>query len=103
MPDHSMPIFHDAKLQNSATDVDFFVDKDAELLKRLEESEVDRAARLEIIDALVAQRDALERQRDALERQRDALEHKIGVIRRFVPWRLVPTPIKRIVVRSLRL
>jgi hypothetical protein len=89
MPDQSTPIFHDVKLQNVPTDVDFFVDKDAELLKRLEESEVDRAARLEVIDALVAQRDALER--------------KLGVIRRFVPWRLVPTRIKAIVARSLRL
>jgi hypothetical protein len=110
MSDHSTPIFHDVKLRDAPTDVDFFVDKHAELLKRLEESEIDRAARLEVIDGLVAQRDALEVECAArleaiqeLVARRDALERSLGVMRRFALWRLLPTKIKRIVARSLRL
>jgi hypothetical protein len=119
MPVHSNPVFHDVKREMVPTDVDFFV-MDQDIAKRLEESELDRAARLEVIHGLVAQREALLSERAALAAERSALiaerdgllaernnlvaERSAAIvraisveraIRRFIRGQWMPAPVKR--------
>jgi hypothetical protein len=72
MAAHSNPVFHDVKREMVSTDVDFFV-TDEDIARRLEESELDRAARLEVIHSLVAQREVLLSERAALTAERSTL------------------------------
>ena len=65
MPVHSNPVFHDVKRPTIPTDVDFFA-MDQDIAKRLEESEADRAARLEVIHGLLAERNNLVAERGFL-------------------------------------
>jgi hypothetical protein len=100
MPDRSNPVFHDVKRPTMRTDVDFFA-MDEDIAKRLEESEADRAARLEVIQGLLAERNNLVAERDffiaersaAIARAADA-ERKLIAIRRFVPWHWLPVQVK---------
>lgn len=94
MRDRPTPNFYDVKRENIPTDVDFFID-DMNLAELLEQSEADRAARLEIIHSLVAVR-------EVLTAERDAAELKLRAIRRFFLWGLVPARIKMIVARLAR-
>jgi hypothetical protein len=72
MPVNSNPVFHDVKREMVPTDVDFFV-VDQDIAERLQESELDRAARLEVIHSLVAQCEVLLSERAALTAQRNTL------------------------------
>ncbi len=69
---HSNPVFHDVKRELAPTDVDFFV-MDQDVAERLEALELDRAARLEVIHSLVAQREALLSERTVLAAERTVL------------------------------
>jgi len=110
MPDHSNPVFYDVKREEVPTDVEFFA-MDQDIAAQLQESEIDRAARLEVIHGLVAERDTLLAERSSLVSERDALlaeraaliaersavliradtaERKLGAIRRFIPWQWIP-------------
>jgi hypothetical protein len=72
MPVNSNPVFHDVKREMVPTDVDFFV-VDQDIAERPQESELDRAARLEVIHSLVAQREVLLSERAALTAERSTL------------------------------